>query len=126
MFQLCVLEGSILLSALVVIPSCFNTSFQVDSLAWFINIVCLQEGYNKRVRALTFVYSIAKLSSKNTLKLLGYFYFIPIIFGFSSRIFTMLSYRSFDLTDFWLTFWVTVACGTDMTLFGYDQGVFGK
>lgn len=25
----------------------------------------------------------------------------------------------------WLTFWVTVACATDMTLFGYDQGVFG-
>jgi hypothetical protein len=24
-----------------------------------------------------------------------------------------------------LTFWVTVACGTDMLLFGYDQGVFG-
>ena len=25
----------------------------------------------------------------------------------------------------WLTAWVTVACATDMTLFGYDQGVFG-
>ncbi|KAH8895750.1 general substrate transporter [Thozetella sp. PMI_491] len=25
----------------------------------------------------------------------------------------------------WLTLWVTVACATDMTLFGYDQGVFG-
>lgn len=25
-----------------------------------------------------------------------------------------------------LTFWVSVACSTDMTLFGYDQGVFGK
>ena len=25
-----------------------------------------------------------------------------------------------------LTFWVTVACGTDMLLFGYDQGVFGS
>ena len=25
----------------------------------------------------------------------------------------------------WLTFWVTVACATDMMLFGYDQGVFG-
>ncbi|KAL1301943.1 hypothetical protein AAFC00_002402 [Neodothiora populina] len=24
-----------------------------------------------------------------------------------------------------LTFWVTIACATDMTLFGYDQGVFG-
>ncbi|KAM5341858.1 hypothetical protein ACJ41O_014889 [Fusarium nematophilum] len=24
----------------------------------------------------------------------------------------------------WLTFWITVACATDMTLFGYDQGVF--
>lgn len=24
-----------------------------------------------------------------------------------------------------LTFWITVACGTDMLLFGYDQGVFG-
>lgn len=23
------------------------------------------------------------------------------------------------------SFWVTVACATDMTLFGYDQGVFG-
>jgi hypothetical protein len=23
-----------------------------------------------------------------------------------------------------LTFWITVACGTDMLLFGYDQGVF--
>lgn len=25
----------------------------------------------------------------------------------------------------WLTFWISVACSTDMTLFGYDQGVFG-
>lgn len=33
--------------------------------------------------------------------------------------------RYFDLRGGWLTFWVTVACGTDMTLFGYDQGVFG-
>ncbi|KAL9068627.1 MAG: hypothetical protein Q9161_006065 [Pseudevernia consocians] len=29
------------------------------------------------------------------------------------------------LTGGWLTFWVSVACATDMTLFGYDQGVFG-
>ncbi|KAK4508650.1 hypothetical protein PRZ48_002389 [Zasmidium cellare] len=33
--------------------------------------------------------------------------------------------RYFGLRGGWLTFWVTVACGTDMTLFGYDQGVFG-
>ncbi|PSK50412.1 High-affinity glucose transporter [Elsinoe australis] len=31
----------------------------------------------------------------------------------------------FGLKGKWLTFWVTVACATDMTLFGYDQGVFG-
>lgn len=31
----------------------------------------------------------------------------------------------FGLRGGWLTFWVTVACATDMTLFGYDQGVFG-
>ncbi|KAL9127022.1 MAG: hypothetical protein Q9175_007816 [Cornicularia normoerica] len=31
----------------------------------------------------------------------------------------------FGLTRGWLTFWVSVACATDMTLFGYDQGVFG-
>ena len=31
----------------------------------------------------------------------------------------------FGMTGSWLTFWVTVACATDMTLFGYDQGVFG-
>ncbi|KZM19095.1 substrate-specific transmembrane transporter [Ascochyta rabiei] len=31
----------------------------------------------------------------------------------------------FGLTGTWLTVWVTVACATDMTLFGYDQGVFG-
>ncbi|KAL4921117.1 major facilitator superfamily domain-containing protein [Aspergillus aurantiobrunneus] len=30
----------------------------------------------------------------------------------------------FRLTGGWLTFWVSVACATDMTLFGYDQGVF--
>ncbi|KAF9888547.1 hypothetical protein FE257_008478 [Aspergillus nanangensis] len=29
------------------------------------------------------------------------------------------------LTGGWLTFWLTVACATDMSLFGYDQGVFG-
>lgn len=33
--------------------------------------------------------------------------------------------RYFGLTGGWLTFWVSVACATDMTLFGYDQGVFG-
>ncbi|KAL9581981.1 MAG: hypothetical protein Q9212_003568 [Teloschistes hypoglaucus] len=31
----------------------------------------------------------------------------------------------FGMTGGWLTFWVSVACATDMTLFGYDQGVFG-
>ncbi|KAL9635818.1 MAG: hypothetical protein Q9204_002476 [Flavoplaca sp. TL-2023a] len=31
----------------------------------------------------------------------------------------------FGLTGGWLTFWVSVACSTDMMLFGYDQGVFG-
>ncbi|KAF2202177.1 general substrate transporter [Delitschia confertaspora ATCC 74209] len=31
----------------------------------------------------------------------------------------------FGMKGVWLTFWVTVACATDMTLFGYDQGVFG-
>ncbi|KAL7660585.1 hypothetical protein ACMYSQ_000039 [Aspergillus niger] len=30
----------------------------------------------------------------------------------------------FGLVGGWLTFWITVACATDMTLFGYDQGVF--
>ncbi|KAJ6083121.1 hypothetical protein N7467_007256 [Penicillium canescens] len=30
----------------------------------------------------------------------------------------------FGITGGWLTFWLTVACATDMTLFGYDQGVF--
>ncbi|KAI0174638.1 general substrate transporter [Pestalotiopsis sp. NC0098] len=30
----------------------------------------------------------------------------------------------FGLTGGWLTFWITVACATDMTLFGYDQAVF--
>ncbi|KAI5921327.1 general substrate transporter [Camillea tinctor] len=31
----------------------------------------------------------------------------------------------FGMKGGWLTFWVTIACATDMTLFGYDQGVFG-
>ncbi|QDS68493.1 hypothetical protein FKW77_010860 [Venturia effusa] len=31
----------------------------------------------------------------------------------------------FGLRGGWLTFWVTVACATDMTLFGYDHSVFG-
>lgn len=31
----------------------------------------------------------------------------------------------FGMTGNRLTFWVTIACATDMTLFGYDQGVFG-
>ncbi|KAI0160934.1 general substrate transporter [Hypoxylon sp. FL1284] len=30
----------------------------------------------------------------------------------------------FGLKGKWLTFWITFACATDMTLFGYDQGVF--
>ncbi|KAI1184091.1 hexose carrier protein [Nemania serpens] len=29
----------------------------------------------------------------------------------------------FGLKGKWLTFWITVACATDMSLFGYDQGV---
>ncbi|KAI1499280.1 general substrate transporter [Biscogniauxia marginata] len=29
----------------------------------------------------------------------------------------------FGLKGKWLTFWITFACATDMTLFGYDQGV---
>ncbi|KAI1258787.1 general substrate transporter [Xylariaceae sp. FL1019] len=33
--------------------------------------------------------------------------------------------RYFGFRGGWLTFWVTIACATDMTLFGYDQGVFG-
>ncbi|RAH63516.1 general substrate transporter [Aspergillus piperis CBS 112811] len=28
------------------------------------------------------------------------------------------------MTGGWLTFWITVACATDMSLFGYDQGLF--
>ncbi|KAB8205809.1 general substrate transporter [Aspergillus parasiticus] len=30
----------------------------------------------------------------------------------------------FGLKGGWLTFWITVACATDMSLFGYDQGLF--
>ncbi|OOF90688.1 hypothetical protein ASPCADRAFT_134979 [Aspergillus carbonarius ITEM 5010] len=30
----------------------------------------------------------------------------------------------FGLRGGWLTFWITLACGADMTLYGYDQGVF--
>ncbi|PYH88513.1 MFS general substrate transporter [Aspergillus ellipticus CBS 707.79] len=30
----------------------------------------------------------------------------------------------FGIKGGWLTFWVTVACATDMLLFGYDHGVF--
>ncbi|KAJ5273083.1 hypothetical protein N7478_008208 [Penicillium angulare] len=30
----------------------------------------------------------------------------------------------FGLRGAWLTFWITLACGADMTLYGYDQGVF--
>ncbi|CAK7211690.1 hypothetical protein SCUCBS95973_001201 [Sporothrix curviconia] len=30
----------------------------------------------------------------------------------------------FGLSGGWLTFWITLACGADMTLYGYDQGVF--
>ncbi|KAE9376448.1 sugar transporter [Stipitochalara longipes BDJ] len=30
----------------------------------------------------------------------------------------------FGLKAGWLTFWLTVACSTEMALFGYDQGVF--
>jgi len=30
----------------------------------------------------------------------------------------------FGLTGGWLTVWITIACATDMTLFGYDQAVF--
>jgi MFS family permease len=30
----------------------------------------------------------------------------------------------FGLTGTWLTVWLTIACATDMTLFGYDQAVF--
>ncbi|KAI0485311.1 general substrate transporter [Xylariaceae sp. FL0804] len=30
----------------------------------------------------------------------------------------------FGLKGKWLTFWITIACATDMSLFGYDQGVY--
>lgn len=32
----------------------------------------------------------------------------------------------FGLRGTALTAWLTVACATDMTLFGYDQGVFSE
>lgn len=51
---------------------------------------------------------------------------LPTLFSLAHRnhsASTMTPY--FGLTGAWLTFWVTVACATDMTLFGYDQGVFG-
>ncbi|KAG9518342.1 general substrate transporter, partial [Aureobasidium melanogenum] len=38
---------------------------------------------------------------------------------------TLAKSKYFGMTGTWLTVWVTVACATDMTLFGYDQGVFG-
>lgn len=43
--------------------------------------------------------------------------------GFLSKLGPKKPY--FGLKGGWLTFWITVACATDMTLFGYDQGVFG-
>lgn len=43
--------------------------------------------------------------------------------GFLSKLGPKQPY--FGLKGGWLTFWITVACGTDMLLFGYDQGVFG-
>lgn len=54
--------------------------------------------------------------------LLGGGYFLT-----TYRVYTMkmLDEPWFGLRGSWLTFWVTVACATDMTLFGYDQGVFG-
>ena len=54
------------------------------------------------------------------------------IFAFPfQKVFNMLemfrpSQPYFGLRGGWLTFWVTVACATDMMLFGYDQGVFGN
>ncbi|KAJ5757376.1 general substrate transporter [Penicillium nucicola] len=38
----------------------------------------------------------------------------------------MLDFKQpyFGLRGGWLTFWITLACGADMTLYGYDQGVF--
>ncbi|CAG8938796.1 unnamed protein product [Penicillium salamii] len=38
---------------------------------------------------------------------------------------TWNQYSRWGVKGGWLTFWVTVACTADMTLFGYDQGVFG-
>ena len=32
--------------------------------------------------------------------------------------------RYFGARGGWLVFWITTACAVDMTLFGYDQGVF--
>lgn len=54
----------------------------------------------------------------------------PFRLPFSSSSFIMFgklkpSKPYFGLRGGWLTFWVTVACATDMMLFGYDQGVFG-
>lgn len=43
--------------------------------------------------------------------------------GFFSKLGPKKPY--FGLTGGWLTVWITIACATDMTLFGYDQGVFG-
>ncbi|KAL4963229.1 sugar porter family MFS transporter [Aspergillus stella-maris] len=37
---------------------------------------------------------------------------------------TMTKKPYFGFTGGWLTFWVSLACATDMMLFGYDQGVF--
>ncbi|WPG97487.1 general substrate transporter [Acrodontium crateriforme] len=51
--------------------------------------------------------------------------FIVRLFALSPGCRLMMKDRYFGLRGGWLTFWVTVACGTDMTLFGYDQGVFG-
>ncbi|KAK0621813.1 hexose carrier protein [Bombardia bombarda] len=42
--------------------------------------------------------------------------------GLTNR--TDKSKRWFGLRGGWLTFWITFMCATDMTLFGYDQGVF--
>lgn len=43
--------------------------------------------------------------------------------GFLSKLGPKQPY--FGLKGGWLTVWITIACATDMTLFGYDQGVFG-
>ncbi|CEI40025.1 unnamed protein product [Fusarium venenatum] len=37
---------------------------------------------------------------------------------------TSEKHHFFGFRGGWLTFWITVACATDMMLFGYDQGVF--